>query len=402
MKATEIVQTIGARKEGSDMIIWKSNDNEEFSTSSAWDLVRVRSPEIPWMKWIGHKSLPKKMVRSTGIALVSRCDCCDKEQVETLDHVLNSGDIAKTVWKWASLALGVHYLEAQSWWTRVNRWVRSTGIALVLRCDCCDKEQVETLDHVLNSGDIAKAVWKWASMALGVHYLEAQSWWTRVNRWFTCAKYVSQREILIGLLPSLITWKLWGRRCKARMEGNREYAEEPGRRKTAYFFIAMEEEMSNSIRRMSTRSRKVAPKMAAALASSDNRTQAMLARLEALENDNAGMEMVQNDEDDEASLDEDDQVYQKKQSKSTKRKTRQAKALEDAKKAPRTFLELLNEANLESLPPHVPSYFRAAVGPPSSVARRHFCTCLKVLPNSGRVSANKSSLNDDANAIQSW
>lgn len=33
----------------------------------------------------------------------------------------------------------------------------------------------------------------------------------------------------------------------------------------------------------------------------------MLARLEALENDNAGMEMVQNDDDDEASLDEDDQ-----------------------------------------------------------------------------------------------
>ncbi|KAL2539992.1 SWR1 complex subunit 6 [Abeliophyllum distichum] len=179
----------------------------------------------------------------------------------------------------------------------------------------------------------------------------------------------------------------------------------------------MEEEMSNSIRRMSTRSRKVAPKMAAALASSDNRTQAMLARLEALENDNAGMEMVQNDEDDEASLDEDDQVYQKKQSKSTKRKTRQAKALEDAKKAPRTFLELLNEANLESLPPHVPSYLRAAVGPPSSVARRHFCTCPSVPTQELRFSslasyllkepdifgtANKSSLNVDANAIQSW
>lgn len=36
-------------------------------------------------------------------------------------------------------------------------------------------------------------------------------------------------------------------------------------------------------------------------------------------------------------------AYQKKQSKSTKRKTRQAKALENAKKAPRTFLELLQE-----------------------------------------------------------
>ncbi|KAL3818008.1 hypothetical protein ACJIZ3_003913 [Penstemon smallii] len=139
----------------------------------------------------------------------------------------------------------------------------------------------------------------------------------------------------------------------------------------------MDDEMSNSARRMSMRTRKVAPKMAAALASSDNRTQAMLARLEALENDNAGLATIQIDDDDEASLDDDvdeDEAYQKKQSKNTKRKTRQAKALENAKKAPRTFIELLNEANLESLPSHVPSYLTAAVGPPSSTARRHFCT----------------------------
>ncbi|XP_031271812.1 SWR1 complex subunit 6 isoform X2 [Pistacia vera] len=129
-------------------------------------------------------------------------------------------------------------------------------------------------------------------------------------------------------------------------------------------------------RRMSMRTRKVAPKMAAALGSADNRTQAALARLEALENDNAGIEHVEiNDDDDEASLDDDDEGYvQKRQSKGTKRKTRQAKALEDARKAPRTFLELLHEANLESLPPHIPSYLRAAVGPPSSTSRRHFCT----------------------------
>ncbi|KAF5954339.1 hypothetical protein HYC85_007195 [Camellia sinensis] len=141
-----------------------------------------------------------------------------------------------------------------------------------------------------------------------------------------------------------------------------------------YVDQAMDEDTSNPLRRMSSRTRKVAPKMVAALASNDNRTQAALARLEALENDNAGAEMVEINEDDDASLDDDDQAYMRKQSKSTKRKTRQAKALENAKKAPRTFLELVNEANLESLPPHVPSYLRAAVGPPSSTSRRHFCT----------------------------
>lgn len=121
------------------------------------------------------------------------------------------------------------------------------------------------------------------------------------------------------------------------------------------------------------RTRKVAPKMAAALASSDNRTQAMLARLDALESDNAVVEPQLLDDDDEASLDDEDQVFHKKYPKGTKRKTRQAKALEN-KRAPKSFLELLNEANLESLPPHVPTYLRAAVGPPSSIARRHFCT----------------------------
>ncbi|MED6179579.1 SWR1 complex subunit 6 [Stylosanthes scabra] len=130
----------------------------------------------------------------------------------------------------------------------------------------------------------------------------------------------------------------------------------------------------DGVRRMSSRTRKVASKMVAALASTDNRTQAAIARLDALENDNAGFEVADaNNDDDEASLDDEEGYMQKKQSKGTKRKTRQAKALE-ARKAPRTFLELIHEANLESLPPHVPSYLRAAVGPPSSTSRRYFCT----------------------------
>ncbi|XP_010535349.1 PREDICTED: SWR1 complex subunit 6 [Tarenaya hassleriana] len=142
----------------------------------------------------------------------------------------------------------------------------------------------------------------------------------------------------------------------------------------------MEEEMAN--RRISSRTRRVASKMAAALASADNRTQAALARLEALENDNAGIEVADTNDDDEASLDEEDDLgyVQRKQPNGTKRKTRQAKALE-ARKAPKSFLELLNEANLESLPPHVPSYLRAAVGPPSSMSRRRFCTVCGFIAN---------------------
>ncbi|KAF8093851.1 hypothetical protein N665_0377s0060 [Sinapis alba] len=135
----------------------------------------------------------------------------------------------------------------------------------------------------------------------------------------------------------------------------------------------MEEEMAN--RRVSSRTRKVASKMAAALTSTDNRTQAAIARLEALENDNGAVDVVDLNDDEEASLDEEDDLgyVLKKQHKGSKRKTRQAKALE-ARKAHKSFTELLQEANLESLPSHVPSYLKAAVGRPSSSSRRHFCT----------------------------
>ncbi|KAG4923597.1 hypothetical protein JHK87_049137 [Glycine soja] len=134
----------------------------------------------------------------------------------------------------------------------------------------------------------------------------------------------------------------------------------------------MEDDGSNSIRRMSSRTRKVASKMAAALSSADNRTQATISAQFSLFfffHVTLVVIFFWN----QFGLNQNFFYMQKKQSKGTKRKTRQAKALE-ARRAPRTFLELLHEANLESLPPHVPSYWKAAVGPPSSTSRRHFCT----------------------------
>ncbi|KAB5512871.1 hypothetical protein DKX38_029899 [Salix brachista] len=82
-------------------------------------------------------------------------------------------------------------------------------------------------------------------------------------------------------------------------------------------------------------------KMVIPHASNDNKTQAAIARLEALENDYIGMETVEVVDDDEASLEDD--VYIQKKQKDTKRKTRQVKALENSRKAPRNFLELLYE-----------------------------------------------------------
>ncbi|KAB5548354.1 hypothetical protein DKX38_011760 [Salix brachista] len=81
-------------------------------------------------------------------------------------------------------------------------------------------------------------------------------------------------------------------------------------------------------------------KMVILHANNDNKTQiffkAAIARLEALENDYTRIETVEAVDDDEASLEDD--VYIQKKQKDTKHKTRQVKALENARKAPRNFL----------------------------------------------------------------
>ncbi|CAD6258814.1 unnamed protein product [Miscanthus lutarioriparius] len=65
------------------------------------------------------------------------------------------------------------------------------------------------------------------------------------------------------------------------------------------------------------------------IAGADAARFAALARLEALESDNAGVEVVDLNDDEYGSTDEEDPVLmQKKQSKIMKRKTRQGKALE--------------------------------------------------------------------------
>ncbi|KAG2543150.1 hypothetical protein PVAP13_9NG720900 [Panicum virgatum] len=102
---------------------------------------------------------------------------------------------------------------------------------------------------------------------------------------------------------------------------------------------------------------------------------AALARLEALESDNAGVEVVDLNDGEYGSTDEEDPVLmQKKQSKIMKRKTRQGKALE--KRAARSFMDVLQEANLESLPLNVPTYLRAAVGPPICGSSANY-TCVR-------------------------
>ncbi|KAG2686113.1 hypothetical protein I3760_10G162100 [Carya illinoinensis] len=53
---------------------------------------------------------------------------------------------------------------------------------------------------------------------LGVYTGVFQTWKEQINFWFRRASKSSQLRIVFGLIPSIISWKIWDMRCKARYE----------------------------------------------------------------------------------------------------------------------------------------------------------------------------------------
>ena len=148
--------------------------------------------------------------------------------------------------------------------------------------------------------------------------------------------------------------------------------------------------------RASTRVRKVAKAMARV--DDDVRKQAVAARLEALECDNAAAEPGDDDSDDYVAADDMEGASRvcpqpgvvkhaahslspppptpgitsrPKKAKGAKRTTRGQLA---ERKGPKPLSQLLEEARLDLLPPSDPSYLRAEQGPPQFEAPRRYCS----------------------------
>lgn len=96
---------------------WKLSGNGDFTTASAWDLVRKRAGkrlilEMIWGKNIGLSismflwrllanriSVEAKMQWS-GISLASKCRCRVESQIETRLHLFVNGEAARRVWQY--------------------------------------------------------------------------------------------------------------------------------------------------------------------------------------------------------------------------------------------------------------------------------------------------------------
>jgi ribonuclease HI len=100
-----------------DRPVWKPASSGAFSAKDAWNTVRRHGILFPaaaflwssytpvkwsfttWRAWMNRMPVDDLM-QSRGVALVSKCHCCIAPQIETLDHVFASSQIASQVWKY--------------------------------------------------------------------------------------------------------------------------------------------------------------------------------------------------------------------------------------------------------------------------------------------------------------
>lgn len=97
--------------------------------------------------------------------------------------------------------------------------IRRVGVSITSACDRCVTRKYEDMDHILAKGEFAETLWRICSIHIGMPHTEGKSKKERVSCWHRRATNCSASGQLIDLVPSILIWQLWLRRCKVRMEG---------------------------------------------------------------------------------------------------------------------------------------------------------------------------------------
>ncbi|XP_035545929.1 uncharacterized protein LOC118348419 [Juglans regia] len=116
--------------------------------------------------------------------------------------------------------MSIHFWKVWHRALSVDDRLRRVGLPIVSKCDCCSAGHYENINHVLIEGDFPKQIWSFFGNLFGLPV--GSNWKLHVSSWFRRAQSNSHMGIIICLLPVIITWRIWRRRCLARMEGKLE------------------------------------------------------------------------------------------------------------------------------------------------------------------------------------
>ncbi|XP_041026870.1 uncharacterized protein LOC121267058 [Juglans microcarpa x Juglans regia] len=171
-EVVEKIRRFGLRVcQGEDLCVWKHTVDGEFTTKSAWEVIRKHGLNCTWRRWLWQDFVPKKM--------------------------------SFICWRARRKAIPVDDI------------IRSIRIPIVSKCSYCLHPQVETLNHILCEGDGAKQVWKFFAEACQLQLPHIRKWEGMMSFWWEHSMRSSQVGWTHGVLPIIILWALWKARCLA-------------------------------------------------------------------------------------------------------------------------------------------------------------------------------------------
>ncbi|XP_020551115.1 uncharacterized protein LOC110012328 [Sesamum indicum] len=155
-----------------DKIVWTAASNGTFSTTSAWEAIRVVSPRRQLFTDIWHRSL-----RPTVLSFLWRL--------------------------------------FQDW-IPVDERMKRKGFSFPSKCQCCDAE--ESISHLFVEGAIVRDVWLHFANVFGLQLCETGNLRLMVHFWGYSIPFHSDLHIRT-LVPFLILWSTWTQRNAAKYQG---------------------------------------------------------------------------------------------------------------------------------------------------------------------------------------
>ncbi|KAK9268800.1 hypothetical protein L1049_000564 [Liquidambar formosana] len=89
---------------------------------------------------------------------------------------------------------------------------------MVSCCPCCSNN-VETANHILINGPLARAIWMHFTTIFGIRVFDSESPTIRMLRLGRAFAKNSIVHILIRCLPLILYWELWKDRCRRKYDG---------------------------------------------------------------------------------------------------------------------------------------------------------------------------------------
>ncbi|XP_015161418.1 uncharacterized protein, partial [Solanum tuberosum] len=171
---TILSKQIQLQQTSTDQAVWSLNSNGLFTVSTAWDIIREKRTKTKINSYTWNRHIPFK---------------CSFLLWRTIRGKLPTNEKLS--------AFGIEPSD----------------------CYCCHSPGEDTIEHIFNTGNFARAVWKYFAVSLGMP-TDLLPLRNMIMRWWNSSHDNDAHKLILQSTPIFICWSLWKNRCAKKYGGN--------------------------------------------------------------------------------------------------------------------------------------------------------------------------------------